>query len=78
MPAGSTAEARPAASAASARRATSGENVSAEIDGGAPDELTGEGLVIFLEGDKVLRSFTSEKKTREGEEAGAGGGGFGG
>ena len=38
--------------------------------------------IEFLEGDKVLRSFTSEKKTREGEEAGvagppAGGGGFG-
>jgi hypothetical protein len=35
--------------------------------------------VEFLEGDRVLRSFTSEKKTREGEEAGAagGGGGFG-
>ena len=29
--------------------------------------------VEFLEGDKVLRSFTSEKKTREGEEAGAAG-----
>src|SRR5262249_28496175 len=42
--------------------------------------------VEFLEGDRVLRSFTSEKKTREGEEggapaaqaAGAGGGGPGG
>ena len=35
--------------------------------------------VEFLEGDRVLRSFTSEKKTREGEEAaGAGGGGGGG
>ena len=39
--------------------------------------------VEFLEGDKVLRSFTSEKKAREGEEAGApgaapGGGGAGG
>jgi photosystem II stability/assembly factor-like uncharacterized protein len=39
--------------------------------------------VEFLEGDTVLRSFTSEKKTREGEEAGAsgaapGGGGAGG
>ncbi|HYR46253.1 MAG TPA: glycosyl hydrolase, partial [Thermoanaerobaculia bacterium] len=29
--------------------------------------------VEFLEGDRVLRSFTSEKKTREGEEAGAAG-----
>ncbi len=29
--------------------------------------------VEFLEGDKVLRTFTSEKKTREGEEAGAAG-----
>ncbi|HKF43291.1 MAG TPA: glycosyl hydrolase, partial [Thermoanaerobaculia bacterium] len=36
---------------------------------GEKDVLT----VEFLEGDKVLRSFTSEKKTREGEEAGAGG-----
>ena len=30
-------------------------------------------IVEFLEGDNVLRSFTSEKKTKEGEEAGAGG-----
>jgi len=38
--------------------------------------------VEFLEGDRVLRSFTSEKKTREGEEAGTvgppGGAGAGG
>ncbi len=31
--------------------------------------------VEFLEGDKVLRAFTSEKKAREGEEAGAAPGG---
>ena len=34
--------------------------------------------VEFLDGDKVLRSFTSEKKTREGEEAGGPPGGGGG
>jgi len=34
--------------------------------------------VEFLEGDKVLRSFTSEKKAREGEEAGAPGAAVGG
>ncbi len=34
--------------------------------------------VEFLEGDRVLRSFTSEKKTKEGEEAGAPRGGAGG
>ncbi len=31
--------------------------------------------VEFLEGDRVLRTFTSEKKTREGEEGGVPGGG---
>ena len=44
---------------------------------GEKDVLT----VEFLEGDRVVRTFTSEKKTREGEEAGGagagGGGGFG-
>ncbi len=34
--------------------------------------------VEFLEGDRVLRTFTSEKKSREGEEGAAAGGGGGG
>jgi hypothetical protein len=34
--------------------------------------------VEFLEGDRVLRSFTSEKKTREGDDAAAATGGAGG
>jgi len=38
---------------------------------GEKDVLT----VEFLEGDRVVRTYTSEKKTREGEEAGGPGAG---